>query len=135
MSFDARRAVTLVSAGRTMSATSELFLPFDDDDRSGQLESDRTTVRLKADTTMVPLKADTTTEPDLPDAVARAAAIDSLQNVALEASAGRVKTRVLVDRYVNQLRAGVDPDHILAITFTRKAAAGMRQRIIGRLKE
>src|SRR5436189_794621 len=43
--------------------------------------------------------------------------------------------RVLVDRYVNLLRAGVEPGHILAITFTRKAAAEMRQRIIDRLIE
>src|SRR5262249_39468855 len=42
---------------------------------------------------------------------------------------------VLVERYVNLLRAGVEPDHILAITFTRKAAAEMRQRIIERLRE
>ena len=56
-------------------------------------------------------------------------------NVVLEASAGTGKTRVLVERYVNLLRAGVDPDHILAITFTRKAAAEMRDRIIERLRE
>ncbi|MBM3525601.1 MAG: hypothetical protein FJX57_21850, partial [Alphaproteobacteria bacterium] len=43
--------------------------------------------------------------------------------------------RVLVERYVNLLRAGVEPDHILAITFTRKAAAEMRDRIIERLRE
>ena len=42
---------------------------------------------------------------------------------------------MLVERYVNLLRAGVEPDHILAITFTRKAAAEMRLRVIERLKE
>jgi ATP-dependent helicase/nuclease subunit A len=69
------------------------------------------------------------------DADARRAAVDPTQNVVLEASAGTGKTRVLVERYVNLLLAGVDPDRILAITFTRKAAAEMRQRIIERLKE
>jgi ATP-dependent helicase/nuclease subunit A len=73
--------------------------------------------------------------PDLVDAAARAQAVDPSKNVVLEASAGTGKTRVLVERYVNLLRAGVEPDHILAITFTRKAAAEMRQRIIERLKE
>src|SRR4051812_45429900 len=69
------------------------------------------------------------------DAGARRIAVDPTQNVVLEASAGTGKTRLLVDRYVNLLLAGVDPEHILAITFTRKAAAEMRQRIIERLKE
>ncbi len=69
------------------------------------------------------------------DAEARRAAVDPTQNIVLEASAGTGKTRVLVERYVNLLLAGVDPDRILAITFTRKAAAEMRQRIIERLKE
>ena len=69
------------------------------------------------------------------DADARRAAVDPTQNVVLEASAGTGKTRVLVERYVNLLLAGVEPDRILAITFTRKAATEMRQRIIERLKE
>jgi len=69
------------------------------------------------------------------DADARRIAVDPTQNVVLEASAGTGKTRVLVERYVNLLLAGVEPDRILAITFTRKAAADMRQRIIERLKE
>jgi ATP-dependent helicase/nuclease subunit A len=73
--------------------------------------------------------------PPLPDAGARDASVDPRRNVVLEASAGTGKTRVLVERYVNLLRAGVEPDHILAITFTRKAAAEMRQRIVDRLKE
>ena len=72
---------------------------------------------------------------DLPDQNARRYAVDPTHNVVLEASAGTGKTRVLVERYVNLLRAGVEPDHILAITFTRKAAAEMRQRIVDRLKE
>jgi ATP-dependent helicase/nuclease subunit A len=69
------------------------------------------------------------------DADARRAAVDPSQNVVLEASAGTGKTRVLVERYVNLLLAGVEPERILAITFTRKAAAEMRQRIIARLRE
>ena len=69
------------------------------------------------------------------DAASRRAAVDPSQNVVLEASAGTGKTRVLVERYVNLLLAGVDPANILAITFTRKAAAEMRQRIVERLKE
>jgi ATP-dependent helicase/nuclease subunit A len=64
------------------------------------------------------------------DAHARALAIDPTRNVVLEASAGTGKTRVLVDRYVGLLLSGVTPRNILAITFTRKAAAEMRQRIL-----
>ena len=60
-------------------------------------------------------------------------AIDPTRNVALEASAGTGKTRVLVDRYIALLLAGVQPRHILAMTFTRKAAAEMRQRILQEL--
>lgn len=71
---------------------------------------------------------------DACDRESRVRAVDPRCNVALEASAGTGKTRVLVDRYVNLLRAGVDPRHVLAITFTRKAAAEMRERIVATLR-
>ncbi len=72
-------------------------------------------------------------EPDS-DADARTFAQDPANNVVLEASAGTGKTTVLVTRYVNLLMRGVDPANILAITFTRKAAAEMRERILRDLR-
>jgi ATP-dependent exoDNAse (exonuclease V) beta subunit len=76
-----------------------------------------------------------------PDAIsrrderARHSATDPRRNVVLEASAGTGKTTVLVTRYLNLLKAGVDPRNVLAITFTRKAAAEMRQRIVRELQK
>jgi len=68
------------------------------------------------------------------DTDARRFATDPAHNVVLEASAGTGKTSVLVARYLNLLRANVGPANILAITFTRKAAAEMRVRIIAELR-
>jgi ATP-dependent helicase/nuclease subunit A len=74
-------------------------------------------------------------EPPPPDQAARVRAIDPARDVVLEASAGTGKTRVLVDRYVRLIEAEVDPRHILAITFTRKAAAEMRERVLATLRQ
>ena len=68
------------------------------------------------------------------DAAARDFATDPARNVVLEASAGTGKTTVLVERYLRLLRAGVAPANVLAITFTRQAAAEMRERIVGALR-
>ncbi|HJO39476.1 MAG: UvrD-helicase domain-containing protein [Vicinamibacterales bacterium] len=72
--------------------------------------------------------------PGRPLSKARRLAVDPSRNIVLEASAGTGKTTVLVERYLNLLRAGVDPANILAITFTRKAAMEMRERILGTLR-
>jgi ATP-dependent helicase/nuclease subunit A len=69
-----------------------------------------------------------------PDQAARDFAVDPGEHVVLEASAGTGKTRVLVDRYVRLVSEKVSPRNILAITFTRKAAAEMRERILERLR-
>ena len=68
------------------------------------------------------------------DGAARRFAVDPGNNVVLEASAGTGKTTVLVQRYINLLKAGVEPANILAITFTRKAATEMRERIVRDLR-
>ena len=49
------------------------------------------------------------------------------------ASAGSGKTKVLTDRVLNLLLAGVAPQRILCLTFTKAAAAEMAQRINGEL--
>jgi len=53
----------------------------------------------------------------------------------VKASAGSGKTKVLSDRVLNLLLAGVSPQRILCLTFTRAAAAEMQSRIAERLSE
>ena len=60
-------------------------------------------------------------------------AADPAQNATVHASAGTGKTWLLVTRILRLLLAGARPDSILAITFTRKAASEMQQRVTERL--
>lgn len=59
-------------------------------------------------------------------------ALDIDNHICVTAGAGSGKTRVLVDRYLKILNSkeDVNPDQIAAITFTEKAAAEMKGRII-----
>ncbi len=49
--------------------------------------------------------------------------------VMIIAGAGSGKTRVLVHRIVHMMKNGIDPFHILSLTFTNKAAREMKNRI------
>jgi ATP-dependent helicase/nuclease subunit A len=68
------------------------------------------------------------------DDMARRRAADPSSNVLLQAPAGSGKTTVLVCRFLALLATAAGPEEILAITFTRKAAAEMRQRVLDALR-
>lgn len=58
-----------------------------------------------------------------------AIACDPRRSVAVQACAGAGKTWMLVSRILRALIEGAEPQDILAITFTKKAAGEMRQRL------
>jgi ATP-dependent helicase/nuclease subunit A len=62
-------------------------------------------------------------------------ACEPAASVVVEACAGSGKTWLLVARIVRLLLAGVEPGEILAITFTRRAAQEMRERLLQALQE
>ena len=64
-----------------------------------------------------------------------AIACDPSRSVAVEACAGAGKTWILVSRMLRALLDGAAPHEILAITFTKKAAGEMRQRLQEWLEE
>ena len=61
--------------------------------------------------------------------------LDITKSVIISSPAGSGKTEKLARRYISLLKNGVAVERILAITFTDKAAAEMKQRILRILKD
>src|SRR5688572_30835929 len=69
----------------------------------------------------------------IPDQAQREQALDPRRSFIVQAPAGSGKTDLLVKRYSKLVSIVDKPEEILAITFTRKAAAEMRRRVLEKI--
>ena len=62
-------------------------------------------------------------------------AIETQGRVIVSASAGSGKTTVMIEKIIRLIKAGTHVDELLAVTFTKKAAAQMKEKLAKALIE